>query len=1260
MAYLTVRNAPGIGVHSAPHYVDPALTDAGDVLPYSTLENLFGEMDYCTCEHCRSILSPAAYLVHLLQFLEPAGWRGTTPQEVLLSRRPDIQHLPLTCENTNTPLPYIDLVNETLEYYITNGLSLGDTDPSPGLSSQYTGHTTDGSVKPEELLACPQFVHEAAYDVLAGAYFPPPLPFHRPLELLRRLFRCFEAPLPEVMEALRTSDSLDADIDALFGWRDVWMERLGLSRTEHRLLTQSWQTAGATDVLLTLKNLYGFDPVTSDADMREVLDNAKAFSRRVGLSYQELVEILRTRFVNPNSDLIPKLERLGVAFATLRDLKDGRIGDVDFDALLDQGVSAKPYGGGDAVTPAPAACAAIRAWVCNDENYGRIMGLLTLTDSGEAADQCSFDSLELRYSNPDSGHNKLRNFEFIRILRFIRLWKKLGWSIRQTDKALSALYPQGQIPEPDSSEESNLERLDAGFLALLPSLGIVVRVMELLNLSADKELPPLLACMGLIDNHGEYSLYRQLFLSPEPLDEAFVEAPAGGYLLDRATLLDHEEALRAALSLTSEEFNAIMAALGFPSDQSLDLESVSAIYRRGWLARTLKLSVRELLLLIQVSGYDPFVIPDPTAPAIVRLIEWVERLRTGGVKLEQALYLVWNHDLSGKSSPADAEITGFARTLRGALAAIEAEYAVVDDPDGTITRARMALVYGSETTDQFFGLLECTFVTEVAYDHDQPTLEAAIIAASPGRIGYDDFRKRLSYTGVLSEDRVVALQTAAGPGDFHDAVALLYEENQKVVGPFFERHEELRTLHDTYVASAEPVEEKRTALLAAFLPVLKHRRKRQQALQSISSAAASDIALASVLLEDAVALHAAGDASTSAGHPAILVLTALETPGLAAEFFHGPMATGAPDHTAHATAALEYGSAGAVSLQAAANAAADVPISGIWSGYLEVPENGHYNIRVETDPSATVTLTLNGSEVEPTGTVGSWSNSTPIQLRAGSLYTLCLKVENVLDRLTLSWQSKLEAGGPAGRGWEVISARFLYSESLIDNLRRSYLTLLKAAGLVGALKLTAEEFSHFAVASPYQISGEGWLNRLPLAGTSDPASTAALFQVFDALLDFSRLKQQLSPGDEGLLRVLGALKAETPGAEQDLYTLTRWEKASVDALLAHFGNTLAELSQIAIFRQIFDACSWLKKLGVPASTLIKAATNEPTAEVVRHLQAALRARYESRAPGWRWSGPSTTKCVDAARCPRGLHPAPDALHPTSGTSTPRRSSSSTS
>ena len=110
-----------------------------------------------------------------------------TPLQVLLERRPDIQHLPLTCENTNTPLPYIDLVNETLEYFMSNQR------PFAGRLSRATAPMVD--VPAEELLANPQFVSDAAYTTLgARRIFPPPLPFHQPLETLRRYFDQLRSP----------------------------------------------------------------------------------------------------------------------------------------------------------------------------------------------------------------------------------------------------------------------------------------------------------------------------------------------------------------------------------------------------------------------------------------------------------------------------------------------------------------------------------------------------------------------------------------------------------------------------------------------------------------------------------------------------------------------------------------------------------------------------------------------------------------------------------------------------------------------------------------------------------------------------------------------------------------------------------------------------------------------------------------------------------------------------------------------------------
>src|SRR5262249_36631631 len=76
--------------------------------------SLFGSIDFCDCAHCKSLYGPAAYFVDVLQFLDQ-GSGTTSPLEVLLSRRPDLEHIELTCKNSDTPLPYVDLVNEILE-----------------------------------------------------------------------------------------------------------------------------------------------------------------------------------------------------------------------------------------------------------------------------------------------------------------------------------------------------------------------------------------------------------------------------------------------------------------------------------------------------------------------------------------------------------------------------------------------------------------------------------------------------------------------------------------------------------------------------------------------------------------------------------------------------------------------------------------------------------------------------------------------------------------------------------------------------------------------------------------------------------------------------------------------------------------------------------------------------------------------------------------------------------------------------------------
>ena len=82
------------------------------------------------------------------------------------------------------------------------------------------------------------------------------------------------------------------------------------------------------------------------------------------------------------------------------------------------------------------------------------------------------------------------------------------------------------------------------------------------------------------------------------------------------------------------------------------------MFRYGWLAHTLGLSVLEFLLLREFTGLDPFA---PARPGAARAGRAAGRplhprcsaaLAAAGLTTAQALYLMWNQDISGTSAPA--------------------------------------------------------------------------------------------------------------------------------------------------------------------------------------------------------------------------------------------------------------------------------------------------------------------------------------------------------------------------------------------------------------------------------------------------------------------------------------------------------------------------------------------------------------------------------------------------------------------------------
>jgi hypothetical protein len=101
----------------------------------SMLQRLFGPQDTCACAHCNSALGPSAYFVDLLKFVDDAKL-----SEFLFARRPDLQDVELSCENSNTELPAIDLALEALENAVALPLDV-PLQPGTDIEAQLRGAT---------------------------------------------------------------------------------------------------------------------------------------------------------------------------------------------------------------------------------------------------------------------------------------------------------------------------------------------------------------------------------------------------------------------------------------------------------------------------------------------------------------------------------------------------------------------------------------------------------------------------------------------------------------------------------------------------------------------------------------------------------------------------------------------------------------------------------------------------------------------------------------------------------------------------------------------------------------------------------------------------------------------------------------------------------------------------------------------------------------------------------------------------------------
>lgn len=216
--------------------VVPAPVAAGNELKkIDGYADQFGSQSYCSCRHCASVLGPAAYFVDLMRFVEKhvsnETFQGRGNHELHLhQRRPDLWTLQLSCQNTNTLIPYLDIINNVLEQYI-------------------------------------QTENASAYELLSSSKSSFSQPFHLPLEELRVYLQHFGLGLsaiaetlsgwgpeaareslrlsPEEWDFLTQPDTSDQSVFGFYGWQDaqtkvdvqLFLKATGLTRSELDRLT---------------------------------------------------------------------------------------------------------------------------------------------------------------------------------------------------------------------------------------------------------------------------------------------------------------------------------------------------------------------------------------------------------------------------------------------------------------------------------------------------------------------------------------------------------------------------------------------------------------------------------------------------------------------------------------------------------------------------------------------------------------------------------------------------------------------------------------------------------------------------------------------------------------------------------------------------------------------------------------------------------------------------------------------------------------
>jgi hypothetical protein len=725
-------------------------SDSEALSSFPNWSNLFATGDLCDCEHCRSVLSPAAYFADLLMFLKDrkAANPALTVKDILFHRRPDLGFLELNCDNALVPLPYIDVVCEVLEAAID---SVGENDlelinftsiPANSIAAKTAVSTAFQTAFSDPINNDKEKIDLGANFSLSqvNALDPNRWVVHgdNVTYLLKKKpssanffaeiipntkasadeLRAYPQYVnPKVYEKLRQAKypmTLPFDLfaeEVRTGFQKTNLQRWDLMRTFQGSAAPNNPTEGdiaaeyfgisisanPTDpseknLILVADSAIAVQQIIwgeTSANWLDTVANVKNFLDKINLTYNDLLALLDLKFINPNGDI------------TIQHL------------------------------------------------------------------DASCDTDKKVIQNLDAA-------KLDRIHRFLRLWRKLkNWKMWELDLV---------IRQPGIGKRS-----DAGEW-LLNELFLVnlFYFSQLKNkLGGKTTIEQVCALFGNLNTETRFTklhkkredaLYQNLFLNTrliKPLDPAFEVAKVNVAEPTTEKISSHYSVIVAALGIREASL-VLLKGLSKASDgtpyitNDLTLTNLSFLWRHAWLSKVLKFKAEDWELVLKLFQQDILQFVNPQSAW--EFIKKIDQLKDAGFTPDELNWLLAS-DRTAKSAMKETDAVRFLAALRKELETIKTNFVValptdVDSLTALLTSLLQKLNRSEAEVNSFLKILRGSVLLEINVQ-DLPVgfaFPAAIVGA-PNYIPiqYDEPKKLFRFTGLMTDDQRKTLTNNASP-----------------------------------------------------------------------------------------------------------------------------------------------------------------------------------------------------------------------------------------------------------------------------------------------------------------------------------------------------------------------------------------------------------------------------------------------------------------------------------------------------------------